>query len=91
MFAEWLDFLVSVGSFSAASTALNLASMSLLGGRTLTAAQLEKILTQPALFKGGDGSRSDGMLSHDWLELSRALIKLTPARSASFFTNLLAI
>jgi hypothetical protein len=75
MFADWLDFLVSVGSFSASSTALNLAAMSLLGGRTLTAGQLEKVLTQPALFKC-DGSGSDPMLSHYWLQLSRELIKL---------------
>ena len=42
MFADWLDFLISVGSFSASATALNLASMSLLGGRKLSATQLER-------------------------------------------------
>jgi hypothetical protein len=75
MFAKWLDFLVSVGSFPASSTALNLASMGVLGGRVLTAAQLEKVLTQPALFER-ERSGSDVMLSHHWLQLSRALIKL---------------
>ncbi len=78
VFAEWLDFLVGVGSFSASSTALNLASMSLLGGRTLTAAQLKKVLTQPALFTR-EGRRFDAMLSHYWQQLSHALIKLDPS------------
>ncbi len=77
MFGKWLDFLVSIGSFPASATALNLASMSLLSGRTLTAAQLEKVLTQPALSKSEVG-RSDTMLSHYWLHLARALIKLDP-------------
>jgi len=77
MFADWLNFLISVGTFSASATALNLASMSLLGGRTLTAEQIEKVLTQPALFKR-EGNRAEAMLSHYWLELSRELIKLNP-------------
>jgi hypothetical protein len=88
MFAQWLDFLVSVDSFSASSTALNLASMSLLNGRTLTAAQLEKVLTQPALFKH-DSSRSDGMLSYYWLQLSRTLIKLNPGAERIVLRTLL--
>lgn len=71
-FGRWLDFLVSVGSFSASSTALHLASMSLLGGRRLSAEQLTKTLTQPALSKR-EGARPDVMLSHYWLHLARAL------------------
>jgi hypothetical protein len=77
VFAKWLDFLVSVGSFPASSTALNLASMGLIGGRLLGATQLEKVLTQPALLESA-ASRSDVMLSHHWLQLARALIKLAP-------------
>jgi hypothetical protein len=88
MFADWLDFLVGVGSFSASSTALNLASMSLLGGRTLSAEQLEKVLTQPPLFRR-EGSRSDVMLSHYWLQLSRALIKLNPGAEQIVLRSLL--
>jgi hypothetical protein len=49
----------------------------LIGGRTLSAAQLENVLTQPALFEPA-GAQSEVMLSHHWLELSRALINLTP-------------
>jgi hypothetical protein len=88
MFADWLDFLVSVGSFSASSTALNLASMSLLGGRTLTAGQLKKVLTQPGLFER-EGSRSDAMLSHHWMQLARALIQLDPGAEAIVLRTLL--
>jgi hypothetical protein len=51
--------------------------MSLLGGRTLTAAQLEAVLTQPALFERETGRR-EIMLSHYWLGLSRELIKQDP-------------
>jgi hypothetical protein len=76
-FAKWLDFLISVGSFSASCTALNLASRSLLGERKLSAVQLEKVLTQPALFRR-EGRWSQVMLSHYWLELCRVLIKLKP-------------
>jgi hypothetical protein len=88
-FAEWLDFLVSVGSFSASSTALNLASMSLLGGRNLTASQLKKVVTQPALFEC-ERNRSDTMLSHHWLQLARALIKLDPGAEGIVLRNLVA-
>ncbi len=88
VFEEWLDFLVSVGSFSASSTALNLASMSLLGGGTLTAAQLKKVLTQPALFARADRT-FDVMLSHYWLQLSHALIKLDPSGERIVLRNLI--
>jgi hypothetical protein len=77
IFADWLNFLIDVGSFPAASAALNLASMSLLSGRSLSAVQLQAVLTQPALFEY-TGGRSDVMLSHHWLEMSRALIRLAP-------------
>lgn len=76
-FGEWLDFLISVGDFRAASTALNLASMGMHGSRKLTADQIEKILVQPALFAKEDG-HNDVMLSHYWMHLARALIKLKP-------------
>jgi len=74
-FAKLLEGLMSLGSFSASATALHLASMSLFGGRSLTREQLEKLLTQPALFESDD-RRSDVMLSHYWLQLSRSLVKL---------------
>ncbi len=74
-FAQWLDFLTNIGTFSAAATAINLASMSVLGGRSLTAAQLRKILFLPALFNQAE-QRVDVMLGHHWLQLTRALIKL---------------
>jgi hypothetical protein len=88
VFAEWLDFLVGVGSFSASFTALDLASMSLLGGRTLTAAQLKKVLTQPALF-AREGRTFDAELSHDWLQLSHALIKADPSGERIVLRNLI--
>jgi hypothetical protein len=75
LFGEWLDFLVGSESFKAAATALKLASMSLLGGRRLTADQIVKVISQPALF-AYKRDRADGMLTHDWFELARALVKL---------------
>jgi hypothetical protein len=75
IFVEWLNFLIGVGSFAASSTALNLAAMALMGGRKLTADQLTRLLTQPELFKQ-DQHRPNVMLSHYWLQLSRALIEL---------------
>jgi hypothetical protein len=67
---------------------LNLASMSLLGERTLTAEQLKKVLTQPALFER-EGSRSDAMLSHYWMQLARALIQLDPSAERLVLRRLL--
>ena len=49
MLGEWLDVLIGVGSLAAASTALDLASMAVHGGRLLTAPQIEQILTLPTL------------------------------------------
>ena len=88
MFADWLSFLVGVGTVPASATALNLSSMSLLGGRKLTAEQMEEVLTQPALFKR-EGSRAEVMLSHYWLELSRALIELNPSAESIVLRHLL--
>jgi hypothetical protein len=88
MFGRWLDFLIGIGSFSAASTALNLASMSMLGGRTLTATQLQRIVTQPALSER-DAGRANVMLSHYWLQLSQALIKLDPNSESIVLRTLL--
>ncbi|MDR3409935.1 MAG: hypothetical protein P4L87_03155, partial [Formivibrio sp.] len=76
-FAEWLDILVSIGSFPASAAALNLASMSILGGRTLTSEQLERVLIQPPLFKN-ERAQSNTMLSHHWLQISRTLIGIKP-------------
>ena len=75
LFGEWLDFLAGTESFKAAATALKLASMSLLGGRRLSADQIVKVISQPALF-AHKRDRADGMLTHDWFQLARALVKL---------------
>jgi hypothetical protein len=88
MLGEWLDVLIGVGSLSATSTALDLASMSILGGRVLSAAQLEKILTLPPLSARKVG-RADSMLSHHWLQLSRKLIKLDPKAESTVLATLL--
>jgi hypothetical protein len=88
IFAEWLNILVSAGTFTASATAVNLASMSILGGRKLTAEQLEKVLTQPPLFRR-DGSRADVMLAHYWLQLSRELIKLDRSAERTILRSLL--
>lgn len=77
-FAEWLDFLMDRGSFEAAATALNLASMAMLGGRKLSADQIKKILIQPPLFAKQAPRHSDVMLTHYWLQLSKTLIKQNP-------------
>ena len=71
LFGEWLNFLVSAGTFKAAATALNLASMSLLGGRQLSADQIGRVISQPALFVH-ERDRSDVMLAHYWFQLARA-------------------
>lgn len=73
-FAEWLEFLMGQGTYEAAATALNLASMSLMGDRILTSDQLRKLLTQPALFSYED-RQGDVMLSHYWLQLAKALVR----------------
>jgi hypothetical protein len=88
MLAEWLDALIAVGSFPAASTALDLASMAIHGGRVLAAAQMENILTQPALAARKEG-RGNGMLSHHWLQLARALIKRNPEAESIVLASLL--
>jgi hypothetical protein len=75
LFDEWLKFLIGTGTFEAAATALNLASMSHLGGRRLTADQIVAVIGQPALF-AHERDRSDVMLTHYWFRLARALIKL---------------
>jgi hypothetical protein len=75
IFAEWLDILTDARSFRVAATALNLASMSVLGGRKLTAGQLKRVLTQPALLEQ-KSDRSDPRLSHYWLHLARELIRI---------------
>jgi hypothetical protein len=88
MLAEWLDALIAVGSFPAASTALDLASMAIHGGRVLAAAQIEHILTQPALAARKEG-RGNSMLSHHWLQLARALIKSNPEAESIVLASLL--
>ena len=75
IFAKWLEALMGLKSFSASATALHLASMSMLGGRSLTRQQLEQLLTQPALLEGGE-RRYDVMVSHYWLQLSRSIVRL---------------
>ncbi len=84
MLADWLDAVSEVGSFAASATALNLAAMSMLSGRKLTASQIQKIITQPALFAGESSSRrADVMLTHYWLELSKQLVELEPEAEVS--------
>jgi hypothetical protein len=73
LFGEWLDFLVGTESFKAASSALNLASMSLLGARELSADQIVKVISQPALFAP---DHADVMMTHYWFQLARRLVKL---------------
>jgi hypothetical protein len=75
LFGEWLNFLVGIGTFKAAATALDLASMSLLGGRQLSADQIVNVISQPALFVHEKG-RADVMLTHYWFQLARTLVKL---------------
>ena len=69
MLDNWLDALVEIGSSVASSTALNLAAMSMHGGRRLSTRQIEKIITQPAFFAHNKpGERMDVMLTHYWSE-----------------------
>jgi hypothetical protein len=75
VFGEWLASLMDVGTFKAAATALNLASMSLLSERRLTADQIVNVISQPALF-AHERDRADVMLTHHWFQLARSLIKL---------------
>ena len=75
LFGEWLNFLVSAGTFKAAATAVNLSSMSLLVGRQLSADQIGRVISQPALF-AHQRDRSEVMLTHYWFQLARALVKL---------------
>jgi hypothetical protein len=74
VFSQWLNFLIGVETFEAASTALNLSYMSHMGGRHLTASQIRRVLTLPALF-GHEGKQQASMLAFDWLELSKVLIQ----------------
>lgn len=75
LFGDWLNFLIGTGTFKAAATALNLASMSLLGERRLTADQIVSVISQPALF-AHKRDRTDVMLTHYWFQLARTLVKL---------------
>jgi hypothetical protein len=75
VFGEWLVFLMDAGTFKAAATALNLASMSLMSERRLTADQIVSVISQPALF-AHERDRVDVMLTHYWFQLARSLIKL---------------
>ena len=77
LFGEWLNFLVGTGTFKAAATALDLASMSLLGGRQLSADQIVNVIGQPALF-AHKSDRAGTMLTHYWFQLARTLVKLDP-------------
>ena len=80
MLADWLDALLEIRSFAASATALDLAAMSLHGGKKLTASQMQKIITQPGLFaRESSSGRADVMLTHHWLELARRLVQLDPA------------
>jgi hypothetical protein len=75
LFGEWLDFLIDAKSFEAASAALNLASMSLLSTRKLSADQIVKVISQPLLL-ARESNNADTMLTHYWFQLARTLIKL---------------
>jgi len=88
LFGEWLDFLVEVGTFKAAATALNLASMSLLSGRRLSAAHIRKLITQPALF-ADNRERANVMLTHYWLQLAKSLIQLDASNELVVLETLL--
>jgi hypothetical protein len=89
LFSEWLDFLVGAGTFKAAATALDLASMSLLSGRPLSADQIVKVINQPALF-AHERDRADVMLTHHWFQLVRTLIKLDAQYELLVLESLLA-
>ena len=88
LFGEWLDFLIGVRTFEAAATALHLASMSLLSKRQVSADQIRKVITQPALLVR-ESDHSHVMLAHDWLELAKALIKLDAANELTVLEILL--
>jgi hypothetical protein len=88
LFGEWLDFLVGVRTFEAAVTALHLASMSLLSKRQLSAGQIRKVINQPALLVR-ESDHGHVMLAHDWLQLSKALIKLDAANELTVLETLL--
>jgi hypothetical protein len=75
LFGDWLNFLIGIGTFKAAATALNLASMSLLSGRQLSADQIVRVIGQPALF-AQERRRADVMLTHYWFQLAQTLVKL---------------
>jgi hypothetical protein len=75
LFGDWLNFLVGIGTFEAAATALNLASMSLLSGRQLSADQIVRVISQPALL-AHERNRKDVMLTHYWFQLARKLVQL---------------
>jgi hypothetical protein len=62
--------------------------MSLLSERQLSANQIRKVITQPALLvRESDHDRV--MLAHDWLQLSKALIKLDAANELTVLETLL--
>jgi hypothetical protein len=74
-FAEWLSYLIQVGSLSTATAAIHLASMSLHAGRTLTSDQLKALVAQP-IFLERPEDRTASMRSHDWMRVARTLTKL---------------
>ena len=72
-FFEWLNTLLNIGTEKSVSTAINLASMSMHGGRKLPREILERLVTNRAVFE--KKSRNDVMLNHYWFQLARSLIK----------------
>jgi hypothetical protein len=88
LFGQWLDFLIGVGTFEAAVTALHLASMSLLSKRQLSPDQIRTVITQPALLVR-EADHGHVMLVHDWLELSKTLIELDAANELTVLETLL--
>lgn len=78
VFNRWLTFLVEANTFRSASTALDLAAMSMIGGRKLPTNIIEAIITHPAIFARQE-SRADVMLTHYWLQMARTLIKQKPS------------
>jgi hypothetical protein len=77
VFNQWLEYLLSVGSFESIGTAMNLASMSMMSTRKLGPEMIEKIISHPGLFVK-EGKRNDVMLTHYWLRLSKKLISQKP-------------
>ena len=88
LFGEWLDFLFGVRTFEAAVTALHIASMSLLSKRRLNVDQIRNVITQPVLLVR-ESDHGHVMLAYDWLQLSKALIKLDAANELTVLETLL--